>query len=184
MVDMKGMIILTKMNEQMQQKMKQMLENIPRFDYKVIKFFDDKSEMQKAIDTLYNNGIMNLNSRTLTDNYINEIYELYIFMPKEGLNLILSAIVGGIIGGIIGWLHGNTMISLPLLNPASAGGRVVTTVLGAGIGSVLLATYISIMTLFRPIKSIKPGQHMLTIYADAERKRDINDILSKFKFLE
>lgn len=178
------MITLTKMNEQMQQKMKQMLENIPRFDYKIIKFFDDKSELQRAIDALYNNGIMNLTSRTLTENFINEIYELYIFMPREGLNLLLSLFFGGTLGGIIGWLHGNTIISLPLLNPASAGGSLVTTVLGVGIGSILSATYISILTLFKPIKSIKPGHHMLTIYADAERKKDISDILSKYRTLK
>lgn len=172
------------MNEQMQQKMKQMLENIPRFDYKLVKFFEDKQELQRAIDALYNNGIMNLTSRTLTDNFINEMFELYIFMPREGLITFLAAIVGVILGGIIGWLHGNTIISLPILNPASAGGPIVTTVLCAGIGGTLVATYISILTLFKPIKSVKPGHHMLTIYADAERRKDIDDILSKFTTLE
>lgn len=172
---------MTQMNEQMQQKMKQMLENVPRLDYKTIIFYEDKKKLQNAIDDLYNNGFMNLVSRTLTDNFVKELYELYIFMPKEGLKTLISLFVGGVIGGLIGWLHGNTIISLPLLNPASAGGVVVTTVLFAGIGGILAATYISILMLFKPIKEVKPGIHMLTIYSDAERRKDLEDILNKLE---
>jgi len=89
---------MTQMDEQMQQKMKQMLENVPRFDYKVIKFFEEKKELQKAIDNLYNNGFMNLVSRTLTDNFVKELYELYVFMPKEGITTLISLTIGGMIG--------------------------------------------------------------------------------------
>jgi len=66
-----------------------------------------------------------------------------------------------------------------LLNSVSAGGAIVTTVLCAGIGSILAATYQSILILFKPIKKVKPGMHMLTIYTDAERRKDLQDILNK-----
>lgn len=171
---------MTKMNEPMQQKMKQMLENMPRFDYKVIRFFKSKEEMQKAIDLFYNNGMMNLTSRTLTENYINEIYELYIFMPQEGIYTLFTGIFGAVLGGIIGWLHGRSILSLPLLNSASSGGPFVTTILFAGIAGIITATYTALRALYKPIKSVEPGYHMLAIYEDEERKKDIEDILVKF----
>ena len=44
---------------QLQQQMKQRLENLPRLGYKTVRYFRDKATMQKAIDDLMNNNIMN-----------------------------------------------------------------------------------------------------------------------------
>jgi len=172
---------MTKMPENMQRQMKQMLENLPRYNYKVIRFFKDKEQMQKAVDDFNNNGITNLISRTLTENYIEELYEMYIFMPREGVRALWSAFIGSLVGGILGYLHGSTIVSFPLLNPVSAGGIVVSTVLGAGIGAILLTTFISILTLFKPIANVEQGSHMLVVYEDRERRKDIADILKKYK---
>lgn len=175
---------MTEMSEMMQKQMKQTLENLARYDYKVIRFFEDKEELQKGIDDFYNNGFKNVNSKTLTDNYIEEVYEMFVFMPDEGKRTLKAAALGAITGGILGWLLGNTILSSPLLNPVVAGGPVVSTVLGAGIGTVLLATFAAALTLFEPLNKIKPGYHMLTVYADAERKRDIKNILKGLKAIK
>ncbi len=74
----------TEFQEQMQQQMKQRLENLPRFTYKVTRFFKNKSDLQQAIDDLNNGGIPNLSSKKLTDNYIEEIYEMCFLFKVEG----------------------------------------------------------------------------------------------------
>lgn len=133
------------MSEMMQQQMKQILENMAIYDYKVIRFFENRDELQKAIDTFYNNGFKNINSRTLTDNYIEELYEIYIFIPGEGRRALLAAVFGALIGGILGWWQGSTMLSIPLLNPVSAGGLFASTILCAGTGAVLLSAFTAIL---------------------------------------
>lgn len=167
-----------------QNNMKQMLENLPRFDYKYIRFFKKKEEMIKAIDDLRNNGYNNLVSRTLTDNYIREIYELYIFLPWEGIYPLFAGLIGGVIGAVIGWMIGSNEISIPLLNGALSGGKAVITILLGGIFGILSATFLSLLMLFKPINRISPGYHMLTIYDDAEKKKDINKIVNNYNAIE
>lgn len=170
--------------DQFQQQMKQRLENLPRFGYKTVRYFRDKTTMQKAIDDLMNNNIMNLNSKTLTENYIQEIYDMHIFTFKEGVYTLTAAIAGGVIGMIIGVFHGKSKISLPIFNPVSAGGSIVNMILGFGIGAVLFAAFVAIAMLYRPIKTVKPGYCMLTIYASIEDKQNIEDYLKKYDPIE
>ena len=124
---------------QLQQQMKQRLENLPRFGYKTVRYFRDKATMQKAIDDLMNNNIMNLNSKTLTENYIQEIYDMHIFTFKEGIYILTATIVGGLLGMLISIFHSRSKIALPLFNSASAGGTGVNIILGCGIGATLFA---------------------------------------------
>lgn len=169
-----------KKEKQLEKDLKQRLENLPRFGYKTIRFFQDRNAMQKAIDYLMNNNIMNLSSKTLTDNYINEIYDMYIFMPKEWKYTLIGSIIGGIIGAILGIFQGKTKISLPIFNFVSSGGSIVTMMLGLFIGATLIGTFVAIAMLFKPIKEIKKGYGMLTIYASIEDKKNIEEYLKKY----
>ncbi|NEZ46468.1 magnesium transporter [Clostridium niameyense] len=169
----------TDMQEQIQNQMKQRLENLPRFTYRVTKFFEHESDLQKVIDDLNNNGIPNLSSRKLTDNYIEEIYEMCIFFKKEGKSVLKSAIYATAIGFILGIIHGMGYISLPFLNSVSSGGLVVSTLLLSIMLGVIFGTFTGIIMLFKPIAKIKPGYYMLTIYSDYENKQKIDSIVGK-----
>ncbi|MDP4144887.1 MAG: hypothetical protein Q8936_10480 [Bacillota bacterium] len=165
---------------QIQEQLRQKLENLPRLSFMTTKFFRDLNEMQQAIDELNNNGITNLVSRTLTQNFIEDIYDLYMFLPGEGYVALKAAGIGGVIGGLIGAAHSKTLIALPLLNPVSSGGAIVTIVLGICIGAIISACFAAIISMFRSVKSIKEGYHMLTVYGDIEDKETINGILEKY----
>ncbi|MEA4826980.1 hypothetical protein [Clostridium sp. JNZ J1-5] len=166
--------------QQFQQQMKQRLENLPRFSYRTIRFFEDKKTMQKAIDELMNNNITNLSSKTLTENYIQEVYDAYIFMPKEGSYTLTAAIMGGVLGIVLGALQGKGKIHLPVLNSVSAGGSIVTTVLCFAIGAIMFATFTAIAMVYKPIKEVKPGYGMLSVYSSIEDKQNIENYLKKY----
>lgn len=169
---------------QFQQQMKQRLENLPRYGYKTVRYFTDKQTMQKAIDDLMNNNIMNLNSKTLSNNYIQEIYDMHIFTFKEGTYTLTSAIAGGVLGIILSIFHAKSKITFPIFNPVSAGGSAVNIILGFGIGFVLFAAFTAILMLYRPIKTVKPGYCMLTIYSSIEDKQNIENYLKKYDPIE
>lgn len=169
---------------QLQQQMKQRLENLPRFGYKTVRYFRDKATMQKAIDDLINNNIMNLNSKTLTENYIQEVYDMHIFTFKEGIYVLTATIVGGILGMLISIFHSRSKIALPIFNSVSAGGTGVNIILGFGIGATLFAAFVAILMLYRPIKTVKPGYCMLTIYGSIEDKQNIENYLKKYDPIE
>ena len=102
---------MSQMPEMMQQKMKQMMENLACYDYKGIRFFEEKDELQKALDAFYNNNeFKNVNSRTLTENYIEEICEMFIFIPHVGNTSFQAGVVEILIGGILGRMQGNTIL--------------------------------------------------------------------------
>ncbi|QGU96599.1 hypothetical protein GOM49_17240 [Clostridium bovifaecis] len=166
--------------QQLQQQMKQRLENLPRFGHKRIAFFEEKTVMQRAIDELMNNNIVNLSSKTLTENFIQEVYDMYIFMPKEGTYTLTAAIAGGLLGAIAGVLHGKGRITLPFFSPISAGGSLVSTILGIGIGSILFSTFTAITMLYKPITKVNQGYGMLTIYSGIEDKQNIENYLKKY----
>jgi hypothetical protein len=159
------------------QKIKKQLENLPRFTYKTTRFYRHKDELQSTIDKLVNNSIVNLSSKTLTENYVEEIYDRYMLIPGEVRKIMKSAIVGGIIGAGTGLFHAAGIIALPLLNPLAAGGASVSGVFGLFLGAVLCGSFTAILQLFRPLKSVEPGFHMLTVYGDLEDKKKINAIL-------
>lgn len=168
------------MNYKMQAQMKQSLENVPRFTYKLVKIFMNKSQMQEAINDLMNIGIMDLKSKTLTENYVEEIYDSYIFLPREGYAFVKALLSGGILGGIIGILQGKGFISLPIFNPASGGGAIVSAILLAAIGAILCGVLISICVLFKPISNAKAGDCILVVYSDVENKNTIESIIQKY----
>ncbi|NEZ48740.1 hypothetical protein FDB54_03605 [Clostridium botulinum] len=170
--------------DQLQQQMKQRLENLPRFGYKTVRYFRDKATMQKAIDDLMNNNIMNLNSKTLTEDYIQEVYDMHVFTFKEGMYTLAATIVGGVLGMFISIFHSRNKISLPIFNSASAGGTGVNIILGFGVGAVLFAAFVGILMLYRPIKTVKPGYCMLTIYGSIEDKQNIENYLKKYDPIE
>lgn len=170
--------------QQLQQQMKQRLENLPRFGHKRIVFFEEKAIMQRAIDELMNNNIVNLSSKTLTEDFIQEVYDMYIFMPKEGIYTLVAAIAGGLLGAVVGVLHGKGRITLPFFNPISAGGSLVSTILGFGIGAVLFSTFVAIAMLYKPITKVNEGYGMLTIYSSIEDKQNIENYLKKYNPLD
>ncbi|MDS1002737.1 magnesium transporter [Clostridium caseinilyticum] len=167
------------MQEQMQQQMKQRLENLPRFTYKVTRFFKNKSDLQQAIDDLNNGGIPNLNSKKLSNNYIDEIYEMCFLFKIEGKKILKAAIYGALLGGILGLLQGIGFLSFPILNPISAGGMIVSTLTFSLIISTICAAFTAIVLLYRPIKKVDSSFYMLTVYSDYENKQNIEDILNK-----
>ena len=169
----------TEIQEQMQQQMKQRLENLPRFTYRVTRFFKNKSDLQQAIDDLNNGGIPNLNSKKLTDNYIEEIYEMCFLFKIEGRKVLKGFIYGALIGAILGILQGGGFLAFPLLNPISAGGMMVSTLIISLIVSVICGSFTAIVLLFRPIKKVDSSFYMLTVYSDYENKQTIEEILNK-----
>lgn len=164
------------------ENMKNMFESLPRFDYKVIIFFNDFNEMIKAKNSLMENKILDIVHEELTENYIRQIYKRFRFMPKEGLFTFYAAIIGAILGIFLGFLQVNDYIILPLLAPLRAGGAAVTITLIAFLCSALLAVCTSILMLYMPIENITIGEHMLTIYTNAERKKDIQNILKPYDY--
>lgn len=169
----------TEIQEQIQQQMKQRLENLPRFTYRVTRFFKNKSDLQQAIDDLNNGGIPNLSSKKLTDNYIEEIYEMCFLFKIEGRKVLKGFIYGALIGIILGMLQGIGFLAFPLLNPISAGGMMVSTLIISLIVSVICGSFTAIVLLFRPIKKVDSSFYMLTVYSDYENKQTIEDILNK-----
>lgn len=169
----------SEIQEQMQQQMKKRLENLPRLTYRITKFFQNKSDLQKAIDDLNNNGISNLRSRELTENYVEEIYEVCIFFKEEGKTVLKFAVYGAIIGIVLGLIHGMGFIALPLLNPISSAGMFISTILMCLIISVISASFAAITMIFKPIKKIQSGYYMLTVYSDYENKQTIDNLLNK-----
>lgn len=169
---------------QFQQQMKTRLENLPRFGYKTIRYFRDKETMQKAVNDLMNNNIMNLSSKTLTENYIQEIYDMHIFTFKEGIYTLTAGIWGGFVGIILSIFHAKNKISFPIFNPISAGGMSVNIFLGFSIGFVILAAFTAILMLYRPIKIIRQGYCMLVVYASIEDKQNIENYLKKYDPVE
>jgi uncharacterized membrane protein len=172
------------MSDKMQQQMKARLENLPRYTYKTVAYFTTKDDVQKVVDELVNKGIMDLNSRTLSSNYIEEIYELSPFFKKEFYTFLKAFSIGGILGAIIGSYIGKLSWSFPLLNPLLAGGLIVCVIFGFFIGAILASTLFGILSLYEPIVSVEPGYHMLSIYSDIEKKQDIQNILNKYSVIK
>lgn len=166
--------------QQMQQDIKKRLENLPRFNYRVTKCFMNKTDLQLAVDDFNNNGIPNLISRKLTDNYIEEIYEMCIILKREGKIVLKAAIYGAVLGLILGIIHGKGLVSLPLFNPVSAGGAVVSAILFSGITATILAAFTAIAMIFKPIEDINKGYYILTVYSDYESKQTIDSIFNKY----
>lgn len=162
------------------EKMKNKLENIPRYTYRVTKIFSKKEELQGAIDDFNNNGIYNLNSKQLTDNYVEEVSGTCIILKREAKSILKAAVCGAIIGALIGLFQGNSVIPMPILNPISSGGSLVTTILMSAVFSIVAAISIAIIMLFKPIEEVSKGYYMLTIYADREDKQTIDAILGKY----
>ena len=126
-----------------------------------------------------NGGIPNLNSKKLTDNYIEEIYEMCFLFKIEGRKVLKGFIYGALIGAILGILQGGGFLAFPLLNPISAGGMMVSTLIISLIVSVICGSFTAIVLLFRPIKKVDSSFYMLTVYSDYENKQTIEDILNK-----
>ncbi|WP_102399831.1 hypothetical protein [Haloimpatiens massiliensis] len=162
------------------EKMKNKLENIPRYTYRVTKIFSKKEELQGAIDDFNNNGIYNLNSKQLTDNYVEEVSSTCIIFKREVKSILKAAVCGGIIGALIGLFHGNSVIPMPILNPISSGGSLVSTILTSAVFSIVAAISTAIIMLFKPIEEVNKGYYMLTIYADREDKQTIDAILGRY----
>lgn len=162
------------------ENMKKKLENMPRYTYRVTKIFSKKEELKGAIDDFNNNGIYNLNSKQLTDNYVEEVSSTCIIFNREIKVILKAAICGSIIGALIGLFQGNSVIPMPILNPIAAGGSLVSTILMSVIFSIVAATSIAIIILFKPVEEVSKGYYMLTIYADREDKKTIDSILGRY----
>lgn len=76
-------------------------------------------------------------------------------------------------------LQGIGFLAFPLLNPISAGGMVVSTLIISLIISVICGSFTAVVLLFRPIKKVDSSFYMLTVYSDYENKQNIEDILNK-----
>lgn len=164
----------------MQQQMKHKLENLPRYTYKAVGYFTSSQDMQIVIDELINKGIMDLNSRALSENYVEEIYENSPFFKRELYMFLNSFIIGGFVGAVAGALVGRQDLLLPVFSPILSGGRAVIVLLGFFLGAVLSAAIICIIALYKPFLSVEKGYYMLTIYSDVEKKQQIQDILNKY----
>ncbi|WP_243122808.1 magnesium transporter [Haloimpatiens lingqiaonensis] len=162
------------------ENMKSKLENMPRYTYRVTKIFSKKEDLQGAIDDFNNNGIYNLNSKQLTDNYVEEVWGTCILLKREINTTLKFGLCGAILGAIIGLFQGNSVIPMPILNPVSAGGTVVSTILLSAIFFIIVSMSTAIIMLFKPIYEVSKGYYMLTIYADREDKKTIDSIIGKY----
>jgi hypothetical protein len=165
--------------QQTRQEIKRQLENMPRFNYKAIRFYRHKEEMEKAIDSLAERDIKKVTSRPLTENYIEELYQTYMILPGEYSKILKGALTGFILGAFLGLFHGAGIFTLAVLNPLSAGGAPVTTLTTAFSGAVIFMFFKAVLLIFKPVTGVTPGYYMLTVYGDYEDKKKIEAILKE-----
>jgi len=103
----------------------------------VFGIFRTKTEVEKAVDALKEEGFRNLDisvlmpSETSTQNFAHEK------ATKAPEAAATGATGGAVIGGTLGWLAGIGSLAIPGVGPLIAAGPIISAIAGVGVGGTL-----------------------------------------------
>lgn len=146
----------------------------------VIAEFDARAEAQRAAEAVLRTG--------LGQDAISLVSPGPAGMDTDDPNLVVKdAEKGALVGGLAGLLLGLTELSVPGIGPVLAGGWIVTTLLGTGIGAAaggvagaFMEKGLSADTAHSLAEALHKGRTVLTIRTDDGHLNSVLDLLDTF----